>query len=160
LGHGATFKIYFPRAGDAAAVPGANEPALESGLSKLPRGFEVVLLVEDEDTVRRLAGTLLGNRGYTVLEARNGVEALALCKVRRTSIDLLLTDLVMPEMGGRELAEQAAALYPNMKVLIMSGYTDDALAREGIKVRGTPFLQKPFTLQELARRVREVLDSK
>jgi CheY-like chemotaxis protein len=160
LGRGTTFKIYFPRAEDAAPAPETTEPTAEVGLSKMPCGSELVLLVEDEDTVRRLARSFLENRGYRVLEARHGAEALALCKNRLKPIDLLLTDIVMPEMGGRELAEHTAALYPNMKVLFMSGYTDDALVREGIKVLGTPFLQKPFTLQELARTVREVLDAK
>jgi CheY-like chemotaxis protein len=121
---------------------------------------EVVLVVEDEDVVRHLARGFLENRGYKVLEATNGGEGLALCRKYQESIDLLLTDIVMPEVGGRELAEKAKPLHPEMKILFMSGYTDDMLIQEGIKLQGTPFLRKPFTLQALARTVREVLDSK
>ena len=154
-GRGTSFKIFFPRVAEPVAIP--ERPS--GALAIVPRGSEVVLLVEDEETVRRLARTFLENRGYKVLEARHGSDGLALCRNHRGSIHLLLTDIVMPEMGGRELAEQAISLRPEMKVLFMSGYTDDTLLSEGIKVQGTPFLQKPFTLQELGRRVRELLDS-
>ena len=160
LGRGTTFTIYFPRAEDVAQPRQTPERAPDEGLSKLPRGSEMVLLVEDEDMVRKVARSFLENRGYHVLEARHGIEALELCTHHHGPIDLLLTDIVMPEMGGRELAEKAAVLYPEMKLLFMSGYTDDLLVREGIKAHGTPFLQKPFTLQELARTVRNVLDGK
>lgn len=160
LGHGTTFKIFFPRVTEPARLPETEKPqALSEPLSKAPSGSEIVLLVEDEDTVRNLARTLLESKGYKVLEARHGGEALAVCK-KQEHIDLLLTDVVMPGMGGRLLAEEGARLYPEMKVLFMSGYADDTLVREGIKIKGTPFLQKPFTLQQLARKVRDVLDIK
>lgn len=156
LGRGTSFKIFFPRVEEPAESP--ERPDVP--LTTTPRGSEVVLLVEDEDVVRHLARAFLENRGYKVLEATHGGEGLALCRKHQEPIDLLLTDIVMPEMGGRELAEQAKPLHPEMKVLFVSGYTDDILIREGIKLQGSPFLQKPFTLQALARMVREVLDSK
>ncbi|PYV38761.1 MAG: histidine kinase [Acidobacteria bacterium] len=157
LGRGTSFKIFFPRVAEPAESP--ERPA-DPPLSKTPRGSETVLLVEDEEVVRQIARVFLERRGYKVLEATHGGEGLTLCKKHQEPIDLLLTDIVMPEMGGRELAEQAKLLHPEMRVLFMSGYTDDILIREGIKLQGTPFLQKPFALQALARMVREVLDSK
>jgi len=157
LGCGTSFKIFFPRVEEPAE---SAEASPDAPLTKTPRGSEVVLLVEDEDVVRHLARRFLEDRGYKVLEATNGGEGLALCRKYQESIDLLLADIVMPEMGGRELAEKAKPLHPEMKILFMSGYTDDMLIREGINLQGTPFLPKPFTLQALARMVREVLDSK
>ena len=154
VGHGTSFRIYFPRVQEAEATP---DKAL-GGLSAVPRGSEVILLAEDEDTVRRLTRTFLENWGYQVLEARHGGEGIALCRNHQGPIHLLVTDILMPEMGGRELVEQAMPLHPEMKVLFMSGYTSDALIGEDIKTRGAPLLQKPFTLQELGRRVREALD--
>jgi len=154
LGRGTSFRIFFPRVEAPAERPGRPT----AGLATVPRGSEVVLLVEDEDTVRRLIRTFLEDRGYIVLEARHGGEGLALCRNHQGSIHLLLTDVLMPEMGGRELADQAMPMHPEMKVLFMSGYIDDALIGEGIKAQGPPLLQKPFTLQELGLRVREVLD--
>jgi len=100
--------------------------------------------------------TFLEAKGYKVLEARHGGEGLEICQDYRGPIDLLLTDIVMPEMGGRELAETVSPLRPEMKVLFMSGYSEDPVIHEGSQI---PFLEKPFTLRELARRVREVLDS-
>jgi two-component system, cell cycle sensor histidine kinase and response regulator CckA len=125
----------------------------------VPRGSEVVLLTEDEESVRRLTRTFLENWGYKVLEARHGTEGIALCKNHQGPIHLMLTDILMPGMGGRELAEEVVRLRPKIKVLFMSGYTDDALVLEDIKAQGTPFLQKPFTLQELGLRIRDLLDS-
>ena len=154
LGQGTIFRIYFPRVEGAQAIP--NKPL--GKLSALPRGSEVILLAEDEDTVRRLTRTFLANWGYQVLEARHGGEGVALCRNHQGPIHLLITDILMPQMGGRELAQQARLLHPEIKVLFISGYTDDMLILEGIKVEGTPFLQKPFTLQELGSTVREVLD--
>jgi two-component system CheB/CheR fusion protein len=155
VGHGTSFRIYFPRVQEAAATP--DRPL--GALSAVPRGSEVILLAEDEDTVRRLTCTFLANWGYQVLEARHGGEGIALCRNHQGPIHLLVTDILMREMGGRELAEQARLLHPEIKVLFMSGYTDDVLILEGIKAQGIPFLQKPFTLQELGRTVRDMLDS-
>jgi two-component system, chemotaxis family, CheB/CheR fusion protein len=155
LGEGTSFSIYFPRLAETTAIPRKSS----GGLSTVPRGSEVVLLAEDEESVRRLTRTFLENWGYKVIEARHGNEGLALCKSYDGPIHLLLTDVLMPEMGGRELAEQVLLLRPKTKVLLMSGYTDDALVLEGIKAQGTPFLQKPFTLQDLGCAIRDLLDS-
>ena len=152
-GRGTTFRIYLPRV-DAAT------PAAERG----PRaaaptgGTETILLVEDEDGVRELARDILRSNGYTVLEARNGAEALRLGEGHRGPLELLLTDVVMPRMSGRELAERMTALRADVTVLYMSGYTDDAVIRHGVLGSDTAFLQKPFTPAALVQRVRETLD--
>ena len=155
VGRGSRFMVFFPRVADPESME-RPEPAV---LKYVPRGSEVIVLAEDEDTVRRLVRTFLQSKGYEVLEALDGAEALAHCRNRQGQIHLLITDIVMPGMGGRELAEQARPLHPNMKVLFMSGYTDDSLIREGIKVKGTPYIQKPFSLAQLGRQVRELLDN-
>ena len=152
-GRGTTFRIYLPRVD-------AETPAAERG----PRaaaptgGTETILLVEDEDGVRELARDILRSNGYTVLEARNGAEALLLGEGHRGPLELLLTDVVMPRMSGRELAERMAALRSDVSVLYMSGYTDDAVIRHGVLGSDTAFLQKPFTPAALVQRVRETLD--
>jgi CheY-like chemotaxis protein len=125
----------------------------------MPRGSETLLLVEDEDGVRALSRHVLQGCGYTVLEARDGFEAVRVAGQHQGRIDLLLTDVVMPRMGGREAAERLAGLHPGVKVLFLSGYTDDAVVRHGILEAEVAFLQKPFSPAALARRVREVLDS-
>jgi PAS domain S-box-containing protein len=154
-GQGTTFKVLLPAVVEA---PDRAEPPTR-GLVKAPKGSaEVVLLVEDEDMVRRLARSVLEKSGYVVLESSNGLEGVKLCEAHPGPIHLLLSDVVMPELGGRELAERAAMMRPDMKVIFMSGHTQDVLVREGIK-RGTPYLQKPFTTTKLARKVRGVLDS-
>jgi PAS domain S-box-containing protein len=158
LGHGTTFRIFFPRVPEPARSPEDDTPRTFEPLSQAPPGSEIVLVAEDEETIRRLVRHLLENRGYQVLEASDGCEALAICEKHR-HIDLLLTDIKMPKMGGRELAERATPLHPGMRVIFMSGYTNDTLLMEGIKVNGTRFLQKPFTAPELVRKVREVLDA-
>jgi CheY-like chemotaxis protein len=117
-----------------------------------------VLLVEDEESVRNLARLTLQLHGYRVVEARHGEEALRLCTDGQRAVDLVVTDVVMPQMNGRELAERLSALRPGLKVLYVSGYTDDAIVRLGVLEASTPFLHKPFTPQALARKVREVLD--
>ena len=119
----------------------------------------MVLLVEDEETVRRLTRTILERCGYAVIVAANGREGLAICESHGATIDLLLTDVLMPGLGGRELAERAALIRPGMKVLFMSGHTQDMVLKEGIN-QGTPFLQKPLLPADLAHKVREVLDSR
>jgi CheY-like chemotaxis protein len=138
-------------------VPKTDTSRTFEPLSQMPAGSELVLVAEDEDTIRKLVRHLLESKGYKVLEARDGGEALAMCK-NYQHIDLLLTDVKMPRMGGHELAERARPLQREMPVIFMSGYTDDALIAEGIKVRGTVFLQKPFKSSELLHKVRDVLD--
>jgi PAS domain S-box-containing protein len=152
-GRGTTFKIYFPRHRE----PSPASPST-ADFFRVPTGTETVLVAEDEGGVRTVVRQALQASGYTVLEAENGDEAVRLCRERPTPIHLLLTDVVMPKLSGRQLAEQAQAQRPEMKVLFMSGYTDDAVFRHGVLESGMAFLQKPFTPTALARKVREVLD--
>ena len=126
---------------------------------EIPQGTETILLVEDEEMVRNLSKEILKECGYTVIEARNGLEALEICDERDCKFDLLMTDVVMPQMGGRELAEKLTAKAPNMRVLFTSGYTDDAVVRHGIIETNTNFIQKPFTMETLAGKVRRILDN-
>jgi PAS domain S-box-containing protein len=152
-GHGSTFKIYLPRAvaRSHAVVPG--EPPAE------PRGgTETILVVEDEDVVRALACRGLREQGYTVLEARSGREALDRVAADHHTIDLIISDVVMPELGGRELGSRLAALRPDLPILFMSGYTGDDVIERGLLEPGVPFQQKPFTAVGLGRTVREMLD--
>ena len=153
-GRGTTFRIYLPRFDAPTAVGDRGpRPAVAAG------GTETILLVEDEEGVRELARDILRANGYTVLEARNGAEALLISERHQGPLDLLLTDVVMPRMSGRELAERLAPLRPDLSVLYMSGYTDDAVIRHGVLGAGTAFLQKPFTPAVLVQRVRETLDT-
>jgi signal transduction histidine kinase len=154
LGRGTSFWIYFPRVKEH---PRKQRPV--AGLAHVPRGSEVVLVAEDEDRLRQLARTFLEGRGYTVLEAKDGAEGLDLCENHLGPIHLLLTDVIMPRMGGRELAERAVALRPDMKVLFMSGYTEDAVLHDIVETEHKPFLHKPFTLEDLARSVRSLFDT-
>ncbi len=154
LGRGTTFHLLLP----AIVVDVTHENNLSSPLIETPNGTgEVVLLVEDEEMVRRLARSVLQMRGYIVLEARNGIHALAVSQAHAGAIDLLLSDVTMSEMGGRELSEQLLKTRPEIKVLFMSGHTQDVVLREGLAA-GTPYLQKPFTSSQLAHKVHEVLD--
>lgn len=123
-----------------------------------PRGHETILLVEDEELVRVLARDVLRKNGYTVLEARDGADAMGVAVSHRGPIHLMITDVVMPNMGGQEVAVSLAPLLGKMKVLFMSGYTDDAIVLHGILRPGAQFLQKPFRLDAFLRKVREVLD--
>jgi PAS domain S-box-containing protein len=152
-GRGTTFKIYLPRAQSAAT---ANQPSRDVAGS--PRGTEVILLAEDEDAVRTLAARMLRKLGYTVLEAADGEMALRVARAHSGPIDLLLTDVVMPRMGGPQLHEQLASLYPGIRVLYMSGYTDNALINQGRLEEGVDLLPKPFAPLTLARKVRAALD--
>jgi PAS domain S-box-containing protein len=154
-GRGTTFKVYLPRvrgAWEAERFPAAVTV-------DLPRGTETVLVVEDEPGVRAVILRTLREQGYTVLEARHGLEALHLGTQPLEKIDLLLTDVVMPQVSGREVAENLTRAHPELRVLYMSGYTDDAVVRHGILSEGAVFLQKPFTPDVLAHKVREVLDA-
>jgi PAS domain S-box-containing protein len=153
LGRGTTFKIYLPRVDEGAQE---YERAESEGATQ---GTETVLLAEDEEAVRKLARQILEMYGYHVLEAANGGAALLLCERHRGSIQLLITDVVMPEMSGRELADRLARLHPEMKVLFMSGYTDNAVVHHGVLIGETNFIQKPFPTEGLVRKVREVLDT-
>jgi CheY-like chemotaxis protein len=139
----------------AQAMGRASRPA--GGLAGAPGGSEVILLVEDEDAIRVLIRTILETKGYAVCEARNGREGLELCGTHKGPIDLLVSDVAMPELGGRELAEGALRLRPGMRVMFMSGYHEDAVLKDGVR-HGTAFLQKPFTPFALALKVREALD--
>jgi two-component system, cell cycle sensor histidine kinase and response regulator CckA len=117
------------------------------------------LVVEDEASVRAITRAMLERHGYHVLEAGGGEEALRICERQEAPVQLLLTDVVMPEMSGPEVAQRLTRVHPEMKVLYMSGYTDDAIIRHGVRELGMVFLQKPFTSDSLARKVREVLDT-
>jgi signal transduction histidine kinase/CheY-like chemotaxis protein len=153
VGEGTSFRILLPAVAEAVQ-PGAHQPV---GLATAPRGTESILLVEDEDAVRELVQRILEARGYAVIEARNGGEGLKLCKSHPGQIDLLVTDVVMPELGGRELAEAALKLRPGLKVVFMSGHTQDVILKEGVQ-QGAAFLHKPFTPMQLAQKVRDTLD--
>ncbi|MGV3723953.1 MAG: PAS domain S-box protein [Actinomycetota bacterium] len=155
VGQGTTFKVYLPRVECHAQAP--REAFPESPGSR--RGQETILLAEDEVAVRRYTRQALEAHGYTVLEAADGAEALAVCKGRPEPIHLMALDVVMPGLGGRELAEQLAVLRPESAVLFLSGYTSDAVIRHGVREDQVAFLQKPFTVDALARKVREVLDA-
>jgi PAS domain S-box-containing protein len=152
-GQGTTFKVYLPRV-DEPARPAPAEP---SEVARA-RAEETVLLVEDDDALRALSQEMLESLGYRVMVAASGDAALAGLEARREPVDLILTDVVMPRMGGRHLAERARALHPESRVLFMSGYTDDAVLRFGLLEEGQDFLQKPFTVARLAGKIRELLD--
>jgi CheY-like chemotaxis protein len=154
-GRGTTFKIYLPRVEEMATLHQLVKPAP----SARPRGSETVLLVEDEDGVRSLVWGILKAGGYNILEASRPADALITCQDYGAPIHLLLTDVVMPQMSGRELAERLKLLHPETKVLYMSGYTAGAIIHHGVLEPDTPFVQKPFTPDSVARKVREVLDA-
>jgi PAS domain S-box-containing protein len=155
LGMGTTFRAYFPTTREAVAETASGERSFT-----LIEGTETILLVEDEPMVRELGVLALSSLGYRVIEASNGVEALKrLEKLGADAIALLVTDVVMPEMGGRELARHARALHPSMRILFSSGYTYDAIGRADLLEQGTFFLPKPYTMAMLAEKIREVLES-
>lgn len=152
-GRGSTFTIYLPQTAEAAA-----QAAGETAPAPLPQGSETVLVVEDEEGVRKLVRSVLELNGYRVLEADSGETAMEISAAHDEKIDLLVTDVVMPKMSGRELADALSLLRPDLKVLFLSGYADRAIIEHGILDAGAAFMQKPFTPQDLARKVREVLD--
>jgi two-component system cell cycle sensor histidine kinase/response regulator CckA len=151
-GTGTTFKIYLPPAG----VPLTS--AVESDTSRPVGGSETILLVEDEDPVRAVTGLMLETLGYRVLQAESGEEALSVANANRKEIDLLMTDVVMPDMSGRELADKLWHFNSGLKVLFQSGYTGAAVLRHGVQHAEVAFLQKPFGIGLLARKVRESLE--
>lgn len=153
-GVGTTFKIYLPRVAEQSGATTAKTASAE-----MSRGTETILVVEDEDVVRNLSKDILKECGYTVIEARDGVEALELCDKGECRFDLLMTDVVMPRMGGRELVEKLSARLPEMRVLFTSGYTDDAVLRHGVIKADTNFIHKPFTPEALANKIREIFDA-
>jgi two-component system, cell cycle sensor histidine kinase and response regulator CckA len=154
VGKGTCFSIYLPRVGDPVDVERRNSPRLNQ-----PVGSERVLIVEDEDIVRRVTVRALERRGYAVLQARNGEEAILLMEGAHDPIDLLVTDVVMPGINGRDLAIRLTALQPGLPVLYMSGHTQDIIAEKGIVEPDIAFIEKSFTTDAFCRKVRDVLDS-
>lgn len=155
LSHGTTFKIYFPRVEEQVKPPQA--PELTSSL--LP-GTETILVVEDDDALRNVISKTLRKCGYTVLEARHGMEAMIICEKFKEPLDLVLTDLVMPVMNGYKLADCLSATHKSIKVLYMSGHTTDDLMHEGALGEGVNFISKPFNLFALSQKIRRILDEK
>ncbi|HEX8096706.1 MAG TPA: ATP-binding protein, partial [Pyrinomonadaceae bacterium] len=155
LGTGTTFKVYLPRVDEEA-----EEVRAKSRPAELPRGDETILLVEDDEMVRTMTRGILEMSGYRVQEAKLGEEALRLFAERGASVDLLLTDVVMPQMSGKQLRDCLSAVRPDLPVLFMSGYTDEAVVHHGVLSQGAAFLQKPFTPAGLLQKVREVLDER
>jgi len=153
-GKGTTFKIYLPR------VDEYIEEVKEGGADEIPKGSETILVVEDDETVRGMATRILSTLGYRVLDASEAKEAVRLLEEHRGLIDLIITDVVMPTMNGKQLIDHLRFTFPNLKVLFMSGYTDSTIAYYGILEEGINFIQKPFTLNTLAKKVREILDFK
>ena len=153
-GKGTAFKVYLPRVKAAIA-----QVTIESKCDIDLRGFETVLVVEDEDAVRNLTSRILRGRGYTVLEASNGKEAMNVIREHGKNIHLIVTDVVMPGMSGKDLVSQLKMAQPSIKALYVSGYADNAIVNHGMLDSNVAFLQKPFTVESLARKVREVINS-
>jgi two-component system, cell cycle sensor histidine kinase and response regulator CckA len=156
-GSGTTFTVYLPRLPEPARA-GRQKAAAPEARAELPRGTETVLVVEDEAMVRQTVSEMLRISGYTVLQAGHAGEALLVCERHEGPIPLMITDVVMPGMGGRELAQRLMQVRPDMQVLFMSGHTDDAMLRHGVRDALFSFIQKPFTMDVLLRRVRAMLD--
>jgi len=153
-GQGTTFKIYLPAVVGETVQRKKEQPPADD-----LTGSETILVVEDDDALRNLGREILERQGYRVLDAGNGIEALRISEEHRGQIHLMITDVVMPKMGGKKVADRLQQLYPQMKVIYMSGYTDNSIAHHGILAPGLNFLQKPFSPEVLARKVREVLDA-
>jgi CheY-like chemotaxis protein len=153
-GKGSSFRVFLPRLADAG-----DEEEPHPSTVAADRGTEVLLLVEDEDSIREPAAEILESRGYLVLAARDGAEALAVSQAHAGLIDLMITDVVMPGMNGKQLAEELRSSRPGMRVLFISGYPEDAIAHHGVLEEDKAFLQKPCPAAVLLRTVREVLDA-
>jgi PAS domain S-box-containing protein len=153
-GHGSTFVVYLPRTSGVS-----EEVKLRVETSDYPRGTELILIAEDEPAVRQMITKVISDAGYTVIEAFNGEEALRKCELHGFgNIDLLITDMIMPQMGGRELSEHVRRKNPRIRILFISGYTDDSMIRKRIEEPGAAFLQKPFTPASLVQKIRQLLD--
>jgi CheY-like chemotaxis protein len=155
LGVGTTFRAYFPSADPESTPPAPTTPTAARSL----RGTETILLVEDEEPLRSLFGVVLRRHGYEVLQAKNGTDALAVADQHEGQIHLALTDVVMPGMGGRQLIERFRERRPACRVLYMSGYTDDVILRQGVRIGDVTLLEKPLTPDVLLRAVRSALDA-
>ena len=153
FGKGTTFKIYLPATLDERE---AETPS--QGTRRSSRGNETILVVEDDAAVRNVVIDMLEGSGYTILEARNGDDALRICREHAEEIHLLLSDVVMPGMSGRELAGRIGEINPGLKVLFMSGYTDNAIQQHGVLEPSIAFIEKPFSVVELTCKIREVLE--
>ncbi len=152
-GQGTTFRIYLPRCSAGDETPGVIQPE-----KPVPTGNETILLVEDEPAILNMVKMVLERKGYSVLPAATPAEAIALSKIHADKIHLLMTDVVMPEMNGRDLSGHVTELYPDIRLLFMSGYTAEVIAHQGVLNEGVAFIQKPFSMGDLAEKVREVLD--
>ena len=152
-GKGTTFKVFLP------VIPQTGEPAPSVKVeTSLPGGTETVLLVEDDAGIRSMVTRFLASSGYTVIDAENGEEALSKLHGTTGRVDILVTDVVMPLMGGRELAARLDEMFSGVRVLFMSGYTDNTIVHQGVLEPGIMFIQKPFSMIDFMRKVRETLD--
>ena len=155
VGNGATFRVYFPQVQEAIKPPDTSFRT-----QPMPRGTETLLVVEDEPAVRHLACEVLRARGYEVLSANNGQDGLQVARQHKGApIRLVLTDVIMPQMGGKVMAEWLKSSFPGIKILYTSGYTDDAIANQGVLDPALAFLPKPYTPATLTRAARELLDA-
>ncbi len=153
-GRGTQFCVYLPRCGGRTETP----PDTPASTGPAAQGAETILLVEDEPAIQQMAKAMLERLGYTVLTTTSPTEAIRLADAHAGDIDLLMTDVIMPEMNGRDLATDLLALYPDIKCLFMSGYAADVIAPHGVLEPGVHFVQKPFSVDIVAARIREVLD--
>ncbi|HKJ66320.1 MAG TPA: ATP-binding protein, partial [bacterium] len=153
-GHGTTFRIYLP-----LVEPDTDEPTRSAELSRSTTGEETILITEDDDMVRNYVRNLLMEKGYQVIDAGDGTAAIKAVEKQSGDIDLLISDVIMPGMNGKELYDHINDRYPDIKVLYISGYTDDVISKHGILERGISFLQKPFSNKQLMKKIREILDS-
>jgi len=153
-GRGSAFKVYLPICREDAAEQAKTETLA------MPRGTETVLIAEDDPAIRGLVAHILEPLGYRVIAARSGAEAMKLAETSQARVDILLTDVVMPEMGGKELAQMFQTIHPHIKVLFMSGYTEEIIIRHGVEREGVAFIQKPLIPNKLVLKLREVLDGK